>query len=45
MRAELEGEGYLSFARAWVAAGATLVGGCCGIGADQIRRLAQELKT
>ena len=45
MRAELEGEGYLSFARAWVAAGSTLVGGCCGIGADQIRRLAQELKT
>ena len=45
MRAELEGEGYLRFARAWVAAGATIVGGCCGIGADQIGRLADELKS
>jgi len=45
MRAELEGEGYLRFARAWVAAGATIVGGCCGIGADQIGRLAKELKS
>lgn len=44
MRAELEGEGYLRFARAWVAAGATIVGGCCGIGAGQIKRLADELK-
>jgi len=45
MRAELDGEGYLRFARAWVAAGATIVGGCCGIGADQIRRLADEMKS
>jgi len=45
MRAELDGEGYLRFARAWVAAGATMVGGCCGIGADQIGRLADELKS
>lgn len=44
MRAELEGEGYIGFARAWVVAGATLVGGCCGIGASQIRRLAEDLK-
>lgn len=44
MRSELEGEGYIGFARAWVAAGATLVGGCCGIGAEQIGRLAKELK-
>lgn len=45
MRAELEGEGYIGFARSWVAAGATLVGGCCGIGAAQIGRLAKELKS
>lgn len=45
MRAELEGEGYIGFARTWVAAGATMVGGCCGIGAAQIGRLAKELKS
>jgi len=44
MRAELNGDGYLGFARAWVAAGATLVGGCCGIGVEQIGRLARDLK-
>ncbi|MCY0095777.1 homocysteine S-methyltransferase family protein [Hoeflea ulvae] len=44
MREELSGDGYLAYARTWVAAGATLVGGCCGIGADQISRLASELK-
>ena len=44
MRAELEGEGYLRFAHLWVEVGASMIGGCCGIGADQIRRLATELK-
>ncbi|MEM5472156.1 homocysteine S-methyltransferase family protein [Hoeflea sp. AS60] len=44
MRAELNGDGYLRFARDWVSAGATLVGGCCGIGAEQIQKLATELK-
>jgi S-methylmethionine-dependent homocysteine/selenocysteine methylase len=44
MRSELNGDGYLGFARAWVAAGATLVGGCCGIGVEQIGRLARDLK-
>lgn len=28
---------YARFAREWVAAGATVVGGCCGIGPEQIR--------
>ncbi|AKH99894.1 homocysteine/selenocysteine methylase (S-methylmethionine-dependent) [Hoeflea sp. IMCC20628] len=44
MREELAGDGYLTYARGWVEAGATLVGGCCGIGADQISRLAADLK-
>lgn len=44
MRAELNGDGYLGFARKWVDAGATLVGGCCGIGVEQIGRLARDLK-
>ena len=45
IRTELNGDGYLGFARAWTQAGATLVGGCCGIGVEQIGRLARELKT
>jgi S-methylmethionine-dependent homocysteine/selenocysteine methylase len=44
MRAELNGDGYLGFARSWTEAGATMVGGCCGIGVEQIGRLARELK-
>ncbi|MCZ4289074.1 homocysteine S-methyltransferase family protein [Hoeflea alexandrii] len=44
IRAELNGDGYLGYARAWVAAGASLVGGCCGIGVEQIGRLARDLK-
>jgi S-methylmethionine-dependent homocysteine/selenocysteine methylase len=44
MRAELDGDGYLGFARTWTEAGATMVGGCCGIGVEQIGRLARELK-
>ncbi|MBC7283445.1 MAG: homocysteine S-methyltransferase family protein [Hoeflea sp.] len=44
IRSDLDGDGYLHYARDWVAAGATLVGGCCGIGVDQIRKLATDLK-
>ncbi|HBT29198.1 MAG TPA: homocysteine S-methyltransferase, partial [Erwinia persicina] len=36
--------GYLHWAQEWVAAGATLVGGCCGIGPEHIQRLASALK-
>lgn len=45
MRAELNADGYLRFAREWVAAGATLVGGCCGIGVEQIQKLTSDLKS
>ena len=31
---------YLAAARAWVAAGATLIGGCCGTGPAHIAALA-----
>lgn len=44
VRADLDGEAYLRFARDWVASGATLVGGCCGIGVEQIEKLASDLK-
>ncbi len=32
-----------ALAPAWVAAGARLVGGCCRVGSDDVRRLAQQL--
>ena len=35
---------YLADARRWVAAGAAIVGGCCGVGVEQIRALAEGLK-
>ena len=36
-------EEYLSDAKGWVASGATIVGGCCGIGPDHIRALREGL--
>ncbi|MDP2734499.1 MAG: homocysteine S-methyltransferase family protein [Hoeflea sp.] len=44
IRSDLDADAYLRFARDWVAAGATLVGGCCGIGVEQIEKLASDLK-
>ena len=34
-------EAYLSDARRWVEAGAAIVGGCCGVGVEHIRALAE----
>jgi len=36
-------EDYLAEARKWVEMGAQVVGGCCGIGPDHIRLLAEQL--
>ena len=35
---------YVEFAMAWVAAGATIVGGCCEVGPAHIRALADALR-
>jgi S-methylmethionine-dependent homocysteine/selenocysteine methylase len=43
IRADLDPEGYLAFARAWRAHGAEIVGGCCGIGPEHIRALRAAL--
>ena len=40
IRADLTPEGYLGWAQDWVARGATIIGGCCGIGPEHIARLA-----
>ena len=37
-------EVYLDDARRWVEAGATIVGGCCGVGVEHIRAVADGLK-
>lgn len=34
---------YLTLAQSWCAAGASIVGGCCGIGPEHIRALAEAL--
>ncbi|QPG05649.1 homocysteine S-methyltransferase family protein [Salinimonas marina] len=38
---ELSPEDYLQYVRQWAELGATLIGGCCGIGPEHIRALAQ----
>ena len=43
IRHDVTPEAYLELARRWVAAGATIVGGCCGIGPDHISALSADL--
>ncbi|WP_045047714.1 homocysteine S-methyltransferase family protein [Rouxiella chamberiensis] len=43
MRKDTDPQGYLHFAETWVEAGATMVGGCCGIGPEHIAALKQSL--
>lgn len=43
IRADLGPANYLGWARRWVTAGATMVGGCCGIGPEHIAALKQGL--
>lgn len=45
LRHDLDPPAYASFVRSWVESGATIVGGCCGIGRDHIGLLASEFKT
>lgn len=44
IRPDLAPPRYLDWARQWVASGATLVGGCCGIGPAHIAALAEGLR-
>ncbi|WP_394138326.1 homocysteine S-methyltransferase family protein [Vibrio chagasii] len=37
---ELDGQGYLTYAKRWRALGANIIGGCCGIGPKHIKALA-----
>tara|TARA_Y100000031_G_scaffold103586_1_gene113832 strand:- start:53118 stop:54044 length:927 start_codon:yes stop_codon:yes gene_type:complete len=39
MREEITPEVYLRFAKKWAACGATIIGGCCGIGPEHIKLL------
>ena len=42
-RQDLSPEAYADFAMDWVAAGATIVGGCCEVGPNHIKELAKRL--
>ena len=44
LRDDLHPAGYLNWAWRWVDAGATIVGGCCGIGPDHIAAIAAQMK-
>lgn len=45
IRKDLDGSSYGDWAERWVAAGASIVGGCCGIGVHHIHALSQRLKS
>ena len=44
IRADLNPDAYLNWAKKWIAAGATIIGGCCGITPEHIAQLAKDLK-
>lgn len=44
IRADLTPENYLAFAKAWQQSGASILGGCCGIGPEHIAALSQGLR-
>lgn len=43
LREELTPDAYSDFASAWRGLGASIIGGCCGIGPDHIRKLKEVL--
>lgn len=43
LRNDITPEKYLKFAQKWKRSGATIIGGCCGIGPDHIRVLSEQL--
>jgi len=43
IRPDLTPSSYLSWAQKWVQEGATLIGGCCGIGPEHIHVLSEKL--
>ena len=45
IRADLTPVGYLGWAREWLRLGATIVGGCCGIGPEHIAELRASLES
>ncbi len=45
IRRDLDPEGYLKFVEKWLQLGATIIGGCCGIGPEHIAMLNKRRKT
>jgi S-methylmethionine-dependent homocysteine/selenocysteine methylase len=44
IRQDLDPEGYLKFVATWCRLGATITGGCCGIGPEHIAAIRRRLK-
>jgi S-methylmethionine-dependent homocysteine/selenocysteine methylase len=44
LRDDVTPERYLQWASSWVRSGATIIGGCCGIGPEHIAALAAHLR-
>jgi S-methylmethionine-dependent homocysteine/selenocysteine methylase len=44
IRQDLDPSGYLAFANSWCRLGATIIGGCCGIGPEHIAALRQNIQ-
>jgi len=43
IREDLTPDRYVQFAQSWLEAGATIIGGCCGIGPNHIQKLSEHI--
>ncbi|MBO9135015.1 MULTISPECIES: homocysteine S-methyltransferase family protein [Rhizobium] len=43
VRTDLDAQSYCNWGNHWIEAGATIIGGCCGIGTDHIHHLTNHL--
>jgi len=44
-REDLDARKYVEFVKMWIDEGATIIGGCCGIGCSHIRVIAEEIRS
>ncbi|MFZ8199460.1 homocysteine S-methyltransferase family protein [Alteromonas portus] len=44
LRNDITPERYADYAQSWIAAGASIIGGCCGIGPEHIKAISDSIK-
>ena len=45
LRGDITPQRYADYAQSWIAAGASIIGGCCGIGPEHIKAISDSVKS